>query len=189
MATIVIVLVVIVLVVGISAFNTLRSASVGVEKDFSGITVQLERRADLIPNLVNTVKGYAKHESETLLKVVEARSKATNGNITPENASKLAEAEGQIGGALSKLLAISEGYPDLKANQNFLQLQAEISDTEDKIASSRNLYNNSVTKLNTAMTTFPGLLFVGIAGVKKAEMYKVSEERQETIETAPDVQF
>ncbi|MDR1861743.1 MAG: LemA family protein [Candidatus Ancillula sp.] len=189
---VVVVVVVVVVVAVLFAFaqiNGLRKASIGVENDFSGITVQLERRTNLIPNLVNTVKGYAKHEAETLEKVVAQRAASTQMQVTPENAAKLAQMEGTISGALSRLMAVSEGYPDLKANQNFLQLMAELTDTEDKITGARNLYNRSVQNLNVKMETYPSAWFVGLANVKKAEFFNVSEERQEQIQQTPNVEF
>jgi len=137
---------------------------------------------DLIPNLVETVKGYAKHEAETLEKVVAERANAIGGSV-----KETAETENQLAGALKSLFAVAESYPDLKANQNFLQLQDELVDTEDKVQASRRFYNGSVRELNTKIQVFPTNIFAGMLGFKKREFFEV--EDQAAVEKPVDVKF
>ncbi len=163
-------------------YNSLVKTNVRVEEAWSDITVQLKRRLDLIPNLVSTVKGYAKHEAETLEKVVDQRSNAIGGSV-----KETAETENMLSGALKSLFAVAESYPDLKANQNFLQLQDELVDTEDKIQASRRFYNGAVRELNTKVQVFPTNIFAGMLGFKKREFFEV--EDQAVVEKPVEVKF
>ncbi len=139
---------------------------------WSDIDVQLKRRYDLIPNLVNTVKGYATHESSTFDKVTQARTAAMNaGNIAEKG-----QAENMLSGALKSVFALAEAYPDLKANQNFLSLQTELSDTENKIQSSRRFYNGNVRDLNIAVEAFPGNIIAGLFHFAKMELFTLDDE-------------
>lgn len=138
---------------------------------WSDIDVQLKRRYDLIPNLVETVKGYAAHESSVFQNVTEARSNAMQAAGTADKA----QAENQLTTTLKSLFAVAEAYPDLKANQNFLELQREISDTEDKIQAARRFYNTNVTDLNTAIEQFPGSMIASMAHIQKAEFFGLDE--------------
>lgn len=165
-----------------ATYNSLVKTNVRVEEAWSDITVQLKRRMDLIPNLVSTVKGYAKHEADTLQKVVEQRSNAIGGSV-----KETAETENMLSGALKSLFAVAESYPDLKANQNFLQLQGELVDTEDKIQASRRFYNGAVRDLNTKVQIFPTNLFAGMLGFKKREFFEV--EDQAAVEKPVEVAF
>jgi len=177
-----VVLVVIVLVFGaIMIYNRLVGARNRVDESWSGIDVQLKRRHDLIPNLVNTVKGYAAHEKETFERVVNARARATSATSPAE----VIKAEGELSSALARLLAVSESYPELKANQNFLSLQEELTSTENRVAYARQFYNDSVTKLNTQIQTFPTVVIVGMFGFKEEPFFETPSEEKE----APGVQF
>ena len=153
-----------------ATYNGLVKTNVRVEEAWSDITVQLKRRLDLIPNLVESVKGYAKHEAETLEKVVAQRADAIGGSV-----KETADTENMLSGALKSLFAVAESYPDLKANQNFLQLQDELVDTEDKIQASRRFYNGSVRELNTKVQVFPTNIFAGMLGFKKREFFEVED--------------
>lgn len=141
------------------------------DEAWADIDVQLKRRYDLIPNLVNTVKGYATHESGVFQKVTEARSAAMNAQGTAEQA----EAENMLSGALKSLFAVSEAYPDLKANQNFLELQRELSDTENKIQAARRFYNANVRDFNTATQTFPSNIVANMFGFSNREFFELEE--------------
>lgn len=163
-------------------YNGLVKTNVRAEEAWSDITVQLKRRMDLIPNLVSTVKGYAKHEAETLQKVVEQRSNAIGGSV-----KETEQTENMLSGALKSLFAVTESYPDLKANQNFMQLQEELVDTEDKIQASRRFYNGAVTALNTKIQVFPTNIFAGMLGFKKREFFEV--EDRAAAEKAVEVKF
>ena len=154
------------------------------------VQTQYQRRADLIPNLVNTVKGYADFEQETLTGVVEARAKATSVNInaenlTPEKVAEFQKAQDQLSGALSRLLVTIEKYPDLKANQNFLELQAQLEGTENRIAVARRNFNQSVQQYNANLRTFPNNIFAGWYGFERKGYFEASEGA----ENAPTVQF
>jgi len=138
---------------------------------WSDIEVQMKRRYDLIPNLVETVKGYASHESQTFDNVTKARTAAMGAQTVGEHA----QAENMLTGALKSLFAVSEAYPDLKANQNFLELQRELSDTENKIMASRRFYNSNVQTLNTATEQFPGNIVAGSFGFKQMELFELTE--------------
>lgn len=153
-----------------ATYNGLVKTNVRVEEAWSDITVQLKRRMDLIPNLVETVKGYAKHEAETLEKVVSQRANAIGGSV-----AETAETENMLSGALKSLFAVAESYPDLKANQNYLQLQGELVDTEDKIQASRRFYNGAVRDLNTKVQVFPTNIFAGMLGFKKREFFEIED--------------
>ncbi|MDP3975952.1 MAG: LemA family protein [bacterium] len=187
--TILVIVAVIVVVMIIYFYNKIVSLKVRVQEGWSDITVQLKRRHDLIGNLVETVKGYAKHEAGTLEKVVQARSEAKTaekGSMTD-----MAAAEKNLSSAMSGLHinALAEQYPDLKANTTFQQLQAELADTENKVASSRRFYNTTVMSLNTAIQTFPGNLFAGLAGAEKQAFFELEEEEMKKAEKAPEVKF
>ncbi len=147
-------------------YNNMVGQSEGVDQAWANVQSQYQRRADLIPNLVNTVKGYADFEKETLTAVIEARSKATQttidpNNITPEKMQQFQEAQGQLSGALSRLLVTVERYPDLKANQNFLELQAQLEGTENRISVARDNYNTVVKAYNTYIKQFPRVIYAG----------------------------
>ena len=175
---------VLVLLVGyfIIQYNKLVRLNIQVDEAFAQIEVQLKRRADLIPNLVETVKGYASHEREALEKVVQARAASTTAATLPA----VAAADGMLTNALRGLLAVAEAYPDLKASSNFLQLQEELSTTENKVSFSRQFYNDSVRTLNTAVKTIPTSFFVGLAKVGEREFYEVEDP---SIRNAPNVKF
>ena len=170
---------------GIAMYNGLVRSNVRVEEAWSDITVQLKRRYDLIPNLVNTVKGYATHEQEVFENVTKARANA----LSAQGVAETAQAENQFQAALKSLFAVSEAYPDLKANENFQQLQAEIVDTEDKIQASRRFYNGSVRDLNTKIKTFPTLLFARPLGFKEREFFEVEEGQEAVINQPVEVKF
>ena len=167
-ALIVILVIVVVLVVAvIGLYNNLVKLRNMVDNAWAQIDVQLQRRLDLIPNLVETVKGYASHERGTLEEVTQARTAVMNAP-TPEGKM---QADGILTGALKNLFAVAEAYPDLKANANFQQLQAELSNTEDKISYMRQSYNDTVMKFNTAIQTFPAVLFAGMTGFKQRDSF------------------
>ena len=167
---------------GITQYNRLVRLNVSVDEAFAQIEVQLKRRSDLIPNLVETVKGYAAHEKEAFEKVVAARAQATSATGVHD----VAVADGALTQALRGLLAVAEAYPDLKASANFLQLQDELATIENKVAFSRQFYNDSVRSLNQSIKTFPGNLFGGIAKVNAREFYEVEDPQDRN---APKVQF
>ncbi|PWJ26712.1 LemA protein [Branchiibius hedensis] len=152
-----------------------------VQESWHQVDVELKRRHDLIPNLVNTVQGYAQHESGTLQDVMKARSAAMNAGSPHEAAA----AEGELSQALGRLIAVSEAYPDLKANQNFIALQNELTATEDRIASARRYYNANVRELNTKIETVPSKFFAGMAGATRADYFEAEDAALET----PNVQF
>ena len=173
---------------GISAYNGLVKMDEGVNTAWSNVENQYQRRADLIPNLVNTVKGYASHEKETLEAVLAARSKATQmtidpENLTPEKLPEYQKAQGEIGAALGRLLAITEAYPDLKANQNFLELQAQLEGTENRISVERRNFNEVAREYNTSIRTFPKTIIAGMCGFDKRPYF----EAEEGANKAPEV--
>ena len=168
----------------IMIYNQLVAMRQRVGQAFADIDVQLKQRHDLIPNLVETVKGYAAHERGTLEEVVKAR----NAAMTAQGPAQQAAAENMLSGALRQLFALSEAYPDLKANQNFQQLQAEIADIENKIAAARRFFNNSVQEYNTGIQQFPAALFAATLGFSQRTFFDVGEERA-AVEKVPQVKF
>ncbi len=154
-----------------ATYNSLVKLKIRVDEAWSDITVQLKRRTDLIPNLVGTVKGYASHEKEVFENVAEARSAIMNAQGVQETAA----AENMIEGALKSLFAVAEAYPELKANQNFIQLQQELVDTEDKIQAARRFYNGGVRDLNTRIAMFPANIVAGMLGFKAREFFEVED--------------
>ncbi len=170
------------LVIGI--YNRLVGLRQTVNQAWSDIEVQLKQRQDLVPQLVNTVKGYAKHEKETLNEVIQARNSA----VAASSPNTQAMAEGMLSQALGKLFALAEAYPDLKANENFLQLQDELSDVENKIAAARRFYNNSVQEYNTAREQFPANIIAGSFNFEPREFFEAIEGR-EALETPVEVDF
>lgn len=175
-----------VLVIAVVAmYNSLVRANVRVDEAWSDITVQLKRRADLIPNLVNTVKGYAKHEKGVFEEVTEARSAVVNAKGVQETA----DAENMLTGALKSLFAVAENYPDLKANENFKHLQEELVDTEDKIQAARRFYNGSARDLNIKVKTVPYNIFAGMFGFKEREFFEVEETEAAAIAKPTEVKF
>jgi LemA protein len=166
----------------IAQYNRLIRLNISVDESFAQIEVQLKRRSDLIPNLVETVKGYAAHEQSTFDAVVTARAKAT----TASTVADVAAADGMLTQALRGLLAVAEAYPDLKASSNFLSLQEELSTTENKVAFSRQFYNDNVRNLNTAVKTIPTNFFAGFAKVTEREFYEVEDPQDRNV---PKVTF
>ena len=174
----------------ISAYNGMVSSEEEVTTAFANVQSTYQRRADLIPNLVETVKGYAAHEKETLEGVVAARSKATSVNIdpdnmTPEKMKQFQAAQGELSTALGRLIAIQENYPDLKANENFRDLQVQLEGTENRINEARNTYNKKVQDYNVKIRRFPNTLFAGMFGFEKMEKF----EAEAGAEKAPQVKF
>jgi LemA protein len=181
------VLVAIVVLLGllfVGAYNRLVALRQNVGAAFADIDVQLKQRQDLVPNLVETVKGYAAHERGTLDEVTQARAAAASAG---DMAAK-AQAESVLTGALGKLMAVAEAYPDLKANQNFLQLQGELSDLENKIAAARRFFNNAVGEYNASIQRFPAVLIAGMAGFTSREFFDVGADRA-ALQSAPQVKF
>lgn len=173
-----------------TGYNSLVSADETVSTAWSNVENQYQRRADLIPNLVNTVKGYAAHEKETLEAVVSARTRATQvtvdaDNLTPEKLAEYQKAQGEVGAALGRLLAITEEYPDLKANQNFLELQAQLEGTENRISVERRNFNEAAKEYNTSIRKFPKNILAGMFGFEKRPYF----ESQEGADKAPAVEF
>jgi LemA protein len=171
-------------VFGVVGFNRLRSADVGAQEALGGIDVQLTRRADLIPNLVETVKGYAAHEKTVLENITAARARVQQAASGSDVKAK-AEADAALQGALVNLNAVAENYPDLKANQNFLNLQNQLADTENQISFARQYYNDATAMLNKLVRTIPWMLFAGMAGVRAREFYEAPSGQEQ----APTVQF
>lgn len=187
----VVAIVVVIFVIGI--YNKLVKFRERCKNGWSQIDVQLKRRHDLIPNLVETAKGYMSHEKETLEAVLKARASATQAQITVNGdptkgaeMQKLAQAEGQLTGALGRLMAVAEAYPDLKANQNMMQLSEELTTTENKVAFSRQAYNDSCNTYNAYKQTFPPVLFANVFGFDNAEYFEIEEAEQRN---APSVSF
>ena len=168
----------------IMVYNGLVAMRQRVNQSFADIDVQLKQRHDLIPNLVETVKGYATHEKSTLDAVIQAR----NAALTAQGTGQIAAAEGQLTGALRGLLALSEAYPDLKANANFQQLQSELADIENKLAAARRFFNNAVQEYNTGIQSFPAVLFATSFGFTSKEFFDLGESRVQ-LEQAPAVKF
>ena len=183
---IILAIIVVLVIIFAGVYNGLVKLDERVNEAWSDITVQLKYRADLIPNVVETVKGYAKHEKETFEMVTSARS-AVMGAKTVKQA---AEAEKEMQGALSKVFAIAEAYPELKANDNFKDLQQKLQDCEDKLQAARRFYNAGAKELNTKIKTFPTNLINNIVGhFKKRDYFEVAESERAKIENAPDVKF
>ncbi|MDB5372611.1 MAG: LemA family protein [Belnapia sp.] len=167
------------------AYNRLVALRQTTGQAWSDVDVQLKQRHDLIPNLVETVKGYASHEHATLEGVVKARNQAL-GAQGPDQA---AAAEGALGAALGRLLALSEAYPDLKANQNFLQLQGQLGDVENKIAAARRFFNNAVAEYNSAIQQIPAVLFAGALGFLPSRFFELAEGERAAVAAPPQVKF
>src|SRR6478609_11157887 len=182
----IIVIVVLVALVGfvIVGFNKLRTTDIGAQEALGGIDVQLTRRADLIPNLVETVKGYATHEKDVFEHVTAARAGVVAAAKGDDPEAKAA-ADEALNQALVRINAVAEAYPDLKANQNFLELQRQLSDTENQISFARQYYNDAVATLNKLVRTIPWMLFSGMAGVHQREFYEAPSGQEQ----APTVQF
>lgn len=185
-----IVVIVLVAIWGISSYNGLVSMDENVSNQWANVETQYQRRSDLIPNLVNTVKGYAKHESETLESVMQARSQATQvkidpSNCTPQQLAAYQKAQGDVTTALGKLLAITENYPDLKANQNFLELQSQLEGTENRINVARKDFNDTAKKYNTSLRRFPRNIVASMFGFEKRNYF----EAEAGAEKAPKVEF
>jgi len=175
---------------GCSSYNGLVDKDTRVDQAWAQVQTQYQRRADLIPNLVNTVKGAANFEKSTLESVIKARANATGINLnadqlTPENIQKFQQAQDQLGGALSRLLAVSENYPQLRATENFQELQAQLEGTENRIAVSRNDFNGVATEYNRSVRSFPNNIFAGIFGFQRRGLFEASQAAQ----NAPTVQF
>lgn len=185
-----IVVIALVAIWGISSYNRLVSMDENVSNSWANVETQYQRRSDLIPNLVNTVKGYAKHESETLESVMAARSQATQvkidpSNCTPQQLAAYQKAQGDVTTALGKLLAITENYPDLKANQNFLELQSQLEGTENRINVARKDFNDTAKKYNTSLRRFPRNIIASMFGFEKRNYF----EAEAGAEKAPKVEF
>lgn len=185
-----VVVIVLVAIWGISSYNGLVSMDENVSNSWANVETQYQRRSDLIPNLVNTVKGYAKHESETLESVMQARSQATQvkidpSNCTPQQLAAYQKAQGDVTTALGKLLAITENYPDLKANQNFLELQSQLEGTENRINVARKDFNDTAKKYNTSLRRFPRNIVASMFGFEKRNYF----EAEAGAEKAPKVEF
>ncbi len=168
----------------VGTYNRLVSLRQNANHAFADIDVQLKQRHDLIPNLVETVKGYAAHERGTLDDVVKAR----NAAMSAQGPAQISAAETQLSGALGRLIALSEAYPDLKANANFQQLQTELSDVENKIAASRRFFNNAVQEYNTGIQQLPAVLFAGMLGFGRKDFFDLGETRPQ-MDQAPSVKF
>ena len=171
-------------------YNSLVEKQQGVDQAWAQVENQYQRRADLIPNLVNTVKGYSTHEEETLTKVIEARSKATSvtinaDDLTEENLARYQQAQNELTGALKSLLAVTEAYPALKANENFLNLQAQLEGTENRISTERQRYTEAVREYNTSIKKFPTMIYAGWFGFKEKPQFKA----EAGAEKAPEVKF
>lgn len=174
----------------VSGYNSLVGMDENVSNQWANVETQYQRRADLIPNLVNTVKGYAAHEKETLEGVIAARSQATQikvdpTDLTPEKLAEYQKAQGQLATALGKLLAITENYPDLKANQNFLELQAQLEGTENRINVARKNFNDAAKAYNTTIRRFPKNILAGMFGFDKRAYFEAAKGAEQ----APQVQF
>lgn len=187
MSTTIIILVVVVLLVvwGVSIYNNLVRLRNNRENAFANIDVQLKQRHDLIPQLVATVKGYAAHEKEVLMRVTEARSAAMGATSINDKI----QAENALSSALAGLKVSLEAYPDLKANQNFLQLQGEISDVENKLAATRRFFNSATRELNNAVQTFPSNILAGMFGFGKEPMFEIPQAERAVMDKAPEIKF
>lgn len=173
-----------------ATYNGFIGKEEGVNAAWSNVETQYQRRSDLIPNLVNTVKGYAAHESQTLASVTEARAKATSinlsaGELTPERLTQYQQAQADVRSALGRLIAVAESYPDLKANQNFIELQSQLEGTENRIAVARKDFNDAARKYNVAVRRFPSNLVAALFGFDQKPYFEAAEGT----ETAPQVEF
>jgi LemA protein len=168
------------LVIGI--YNRLVGLRQNVHQGVADIDAQLRQRHDLIPNLVETVKGYATHEKDTLEQVITARNRAASGSLSSSD-------EAQLKLALDKMLALAEAYPDLKANTNFQELQRELADTEDKLAAARRALNAAVARFNTARESFPAVLFAGALGFEPADFHRLDDSEQGVVDQVPQITF
>lgn len=180
----------VIVLMAISAYNGMVSSQEKATQTWADLQATYQRRADLIPNLVNTVKAYAKHEKETFEAVVNARAKATQMNIdisnaTPEQIKQFQEAQGELSSALNKLMAITENYPELKANENFMALQDQLEGSENRINEARQKYNKAVTDYNTSIRSFPKSLFAGVFGFKTMDKFEAEAAAQKV----PTVNF
>ena len=187
---IIVAVVAIIAIWAVSGYNSLVGMDENVSNQWANVETQYQRRADLIPNLVNTGKGYAAHEKETLEGVIAARSQATQikvdpTDLTPEKLAEYQKAQGQLATALGKLLAITENYPDLKANQNFLELQAQLEGTENRINVARKNFNDAAKTYNTTIRRFPKNILAGMFGFDKRAYFEATEGAEQ----APQVQF
>lgn len=187
---IIIAVIAVIAIYGVSSYNSMVSQEEAVGTAWSNVENQYQRRADLIPNLVNTVKGYAAHEKETFDAVVSARAKATQttvsiDDLTPEKMEAYQRAQGEVGSALSRLLAVTENYPELKANENFQTLQAQLEGTENRISVERRNFNDVARAYNASIRRFPKNIFAGMFGFEKRPYF----EAQEGAEKAPEVKF
>jgi LemA protein len=169
----------------VATYNGLVTLRQRCRQSFSDIDVQLKQRHDLVPNLVETVKGYASHEKGTLEAVIKAR----NAAVTAQGPAAQAAAEGALQGALRQIFALAEAYPDLKANQNFQQLQAELSDLENKIAAARRFFNNAAAEYNSTRESFPAVLFAQSLGFSPQEFFNLEEGERKAVQAAPQVKF
>ena len=169
----------------IMTYNGLVSLRQRCRQSFSDIDVQLKQRHDLVPNLVETVKGYAAHEKQTLENVIKAR----NAAVAAQGPAAQAAAEGVLQGALRQLFALAEAYPDLKANQNFQQLQTELSDLENKIAAARRFFNNAAAEYNATRESFPAVLFAQSMGFSTQEFFNLEEGERKVVSAAPQLKF
>lgn len=173
-----------------ATYNGFIGKEEGVNAAWSNVETQYQRRSDLIPNLVNTVKGYAAHESQTLASVTEARARATSinlsaGELTPERLTQYQQAQADVRSALGRLIAVAESYPDLKANQNFIELQSQLEGTENRIAVARKDFNDAARKYNVAVRRFPSNLVAALFGFDQKPYFEAAEGT----ETAPQVEF
>ncbi|MFZ4605127.1 MAG: LemA family protein [Caulobacter sp.] len=185
MALIIILVVVVVLgLMAVGLYNRLVALNTRADQAFADIDVQLKQRHDLIPNLVETVKGYATHEKGTLEAVIASRNAATSAGTVADKV----QAENALSGALRQMFAVAEAYPDLKANTNFLSLQAELSDVENKLAAARRFFNNAVTEFNAARLSFPAVLLAGAFGFNARTLFDLGEQRA-ALDVAPEVKF
>lgn len=180
---IIVIIIVLLIALYIASYNNLQKAKVYTDESWSQIDVQLKRRNDLIPNLVETTKGYAKHEKDTLTNVVQLRNQLVN--IPSDDHAQTLKVSNQISDALKSIFALSENYPDLKANENFLRLQEELTNTENKIAYSRQLYNSSAALYDQKLLTFPSNIVAHIHGFKKVDYLQTNESEKEV----PKVKF
>lgn len=178
-------LLVVVALAAIAIYNRIVQLNQRADQAFADVDVQLKQRHDLVPNLVETVKGYAAHEKSTLDAVISARNAAASAHGPAAQGA----AEGALGAALGRLFALAEAYPDLKANTNFLELQRELSDVENKIAAARRFFNNAVQEFNTIIQQIPGNFIAPLGGFKNREFFEVPEANRAAVETAPNVKF